>query len=92
MKIVSWIFVLSILLLSGAAFAEDASDKAPAVVGQAEKAGVIHHLNTGAGDDSNEPAERPEDYEGQALPSYESYDPNTGLTDNTQSDAVGNLN
>ena len=73
---------LSLFLAGGVVIAEET---------QEEKPGVIHHINTGP-DDSGDDNMKPEDYEGQELPSYQSYDPNTGMTDNTQSDAVGNLN
>lgn len=88
--------ILGMFLLGDGAIAEEVKEKAPVgipgAVAQKEKAGVIHHINTDVDDGAAEPTERPEDYEGQELPSYESYDPNTGLTDETQSDAAGNLN
>jgi len=96
MKLAFLAGILSMFLISSAAVAEDVKDSqstgAAAVTAEKEKPGVMHQIDTNTGDDSSEPVERPEDYEGQELPSYQSYDPNTGMTDNTQSDAAGNLN
>ncbi|HPM42494.1 MAG TPA: hypothetical protein PLV52_01525 [Candidatus Omnitrophota bacterium] len=90
------LLVISLLVIAMPVLAEDAEYKgatAGAVAAEkADKPGAMHHIDTDTGDDSGETADRPEDYEGQELPSYESYDPNTGLTDETQSDAAGNLN
>ena len=88
--------ILGMFLLSDAAIAEEIKEKSPvaaaAAVAQEEKPGVIHQINTNTEDYRGEDDVRAEDYEGQDLPPYESYDPNTGLTDETQSDAEGNLN
>ncbi len=63
---------------------------APAAAG--EKAGVFKPIETGDDDDAGGTAdERTGVNEGRVLPTQETYDPNTGLSDNVPSDAVGNL-
>lgn len=88
--------ILAIFLLSDAAVAGETGDEvsksAPAAAAEKARPGEIHHIDTGMDDSGADDNMRPEDYEGKELPPYESYDPNTGLTDNVPSDAVGNLN
>jgi hypothetical protein len=83
-------------LMVGAAPADET--KTPTAVAQAapavsaEKAGVMKSID--AGDDTDEGGtsdERSGVNEGRVLPTEETYDSNTGLSDNVPSDAVGNL-
>lgn len=92
--------VLGVALMAAAVFAEEAATKvaaaqpAPAAAGAAvaEKAGVFKPIETGDDDDSGGTAdERTGVNEGRVLPTQETYDPNTGLSDNVPSDATGNL-
>ena len=70
--------MISLLVIAVPVLAEDAQDKGATagavVVEQADKPGVMHHIDTDT-PEGGETTDRPEDYEGQELPSYESYDP-----------------
>ena len=84
MKTVCLAGVVGLMVLTGVAIAEETKPSAPV--------GVAKPIDTADDDTSGAADEQSGVDTGTVLPTYESYDPNTGLPDATPSDADGNLN